>query len=203
MSYSFPLRITSDAFEALSPEAQAEILAVLEPHESRSPSAAAAGGGAAAGPPPRTPPSAVYPPAWAAMAPGAPARPALRRRHKGCGLHDGLYDEAGQRCLGPSVEAGGIQLVCQCRSPPARPPPLDLSGCQAALGGGAADLSEAILARLRQLRNCGPAEADELENVLEDALGADLDDCLLYSEMRAHLRQIRVRRRLDFSDAQE
>lgn len=49
---SFPLRITSDAFEALSADAQAEILRVLEPHNSR---AAAAGG--------------------AAIPPGAPERP--------------------------------------------------------------------------------------------------------------------------------
>jgi hypothetical protein len=61
---SFPLRITADAFEALTAEAQAEILRVLEPHESR---AAAAGGGAAAAggaERPGTPPGAIYPPAW-------------------------------------------------------------------------------------------------------------------------------------------
>jgi hypothetical protein len=68
---SFPLRITADAFEALTAEAQAEILHVLEPHASRG-----GGGGAAGGAErPRTPPAAIYPPAWSREAPGAPARP--------------------------------------------------------------------------------------------------------------------------------
>ena len=54
--------LTADAFEALTPEAQAEILAVLEPHESR---------GAAGAP--STPPRG---PAGSLVAPGAPRRPA-------------------------------------------------------------------------------------------------------------------------------
>ncbi len=117
----------------------------------------------AAGGAPRTPPAAIYPPAWASVQPGAPARPArLTRcnalggsppaggglgpssstgtlpwppedepdtpapapssvrllREEGCGMHDGLYDQMGNRVLGRSVESGGIQPTrCYCRTP--------------------------------------------------------------------------------------
>jgi hypothetical protein len=132
--------LTSDAFEALTAEAQAEILAVLEPHPVRTPSIRPLGG--AVGGAPARAAEPIYPPAWRdqTMEP----RP-LRRVELGCAVHDGLYD-GDQRVLGRSTTSGGIPPRCFC-PPVARR--LDFS--DAAAAGGAAALS-------------GPAEEDNEEH---------------------------------------
>ncbi len=117
--------LTADAFEALSAEARAEILAMLEPHESRGAAAGGAGGAAAPSTPPRGAPRSP-------VVPGAPQR---LRRPATCELHAPLGEDGARPSLGYSQNSWGdystFAPLCSCPAPP----PFLAGGAAAAAAG--------------------------------------------------------------------